>query len=76
MLVNLFSIAFLTVSIVFSFFPPGLPVTLLTMNWSCVVFGAAVLVGLFYFAIWGRKEYHGPIVDIEDTDLPARGRER
>ncbi|MCJ1389919.1 hypothetical protein MMC18_002776 [Xylographa bjoerkii] len=62
--INLFAVGFLFISIVFSFFPPGIPVTPATMNWSIVVFGGAVMFGLVYYAVRGRKQYHGPIVEI------------
>lgn len=62
--VNVFSIIFLTVSVFFSFFPPGLPVTPVSMNWSCVVFGGFVIIGLAYYATVGRKIYEGPIKEV------------
>ena len=61
--VNIISACFLTISIVFSFFPPGLPVTPVTMNWSIVMFGGSVLFGLAFYGVRGRKIYHGPVVE-------------
>lgn len=60
---NIIAACFLTISTVFSFFPPAVPVTLVTMNWSCVVFGGVVLMGLAYYAISGRHRYNGPIIE-------------
>ena len=34
-----------------------------------------VLFGLFYFAIWGRKQYYGPIVEVDDRAMPASRRD-
>lgn len=59
--VNIVAIIYLVISIVFSFFPPATPVGLVSMNWSCVVFGGFVILGLAYYAIRGRKVYKGPI---------------
>lgn len=61
--VNLFSLCFLAVSIVFSFFPPGMPVTLVSMNWSALVFGGTVILGVVFYILWGQKFYNGPIVE-------------
>ena len=61
--VNAFSSIFLTLSTFFSFFPPVTPVTLSTMNWSIVVFGGFVIIGFIWYAIIGRKNYNGPIVE-------------
>lgn len=59
--VNLIATGFLIISVVFSFFPPAVPVTLPTMNWSCVMWGGSTLIGLLYYVVIGRKVYHGPI---------------
>ncbi len=61
--VNICSICFLTITILFSFFPSALPVTLENMNWSAVVFLGELFLGLIWYAIWGRKVYNGPIVE-------------
>ena len=61
--VNAFSAVFLIISVFFGFFPPAIPVTLTTMNWSIVVFGGFVIIGLVWYAIIGRKNYSGPIVE-------------
>ena len=61
--INVFSACFLIVSVFFSFFPPATPVSLVTMNWSCLMWGGSTLIGLAYYVILGRKIYHGPIVE-------------
>ena len=61
--INALSACFLILSVFFSFFPPATPVTLLTMNWSCLMWGGSTLIGLAYYAVLGRKIYHGPIVE-------------
>ena len=63
LIVNIYAVCFLTISIIFSFFPPALPVTPSTMNWSCLMFGGMVIIGLVWYAIWGRHAYNGPIVE-------------
>ncbi|RAL07831.1 amino acid transporter [Aspergillus homomorphus CBS 101889] len=61
--VNLASIAFLTITIFFSFFPSELPVTAVNMNWSVVVFFGELFIGLAWYVVRGRHVYHGPIVE-------------
>jgi amino acid transporter len=61
--INLFSMAFLAVSIVFSFFPHGIPVSLVSMNWSILVFGCTVVLGLLFYIVRVHKNYHGQIVE-------------
>ena len=61
--VNLFAACSLLISVVFSFFPPATPVTPKTMNWSCLMWGGSTIVGLVYYALLGRKIYHGPVVE-------------
>lgn len=61
--VNGFSAVFLTISVFFSFFPPAIPVTAVTMNWSIAVFGGFLILGLIWYAVIGRHHYSGPIVE-------------
>ena len=43
--INAFSCVFLVLSIFFGFFPPAVPVTAVTMNWSIAVLGGFVILG-------------------------------
>lgn len=61
--INILSACFLVLIVFFSFFPPATPVTLMTMNWSCLMWGGSMLIGLAYYAVLGRKRYHGPVVE-------------
>lgn len=61
--INLSSCVFLTITIFFSFFPSELPVTPENMNYSVVVFGGELILGLAWYAIRGRKQYNGPIIE-------------
>lgn len=69
--VNLFSMCFLLISVIFSFFPPVIPVTLVSMNWSILVFGGTVVLGLLFYAIRGRKNYSGPISETSIIPMQA-----
>ena len=65
--INIYAITYLIVAMIFTFFPPELPVTPKNMNYSSLVFGAAILFGLVFYAVRGRKVYHGPVID---DDVP------
>lgn len=61
LIVNILSALYLTVSIIFSFFPPTLPVTAENMNWSPVLFPFFVVAGLVYYRFRASKIWIGPI---------------
>lgn len=65
--VNIFAAAYTLLTVVFSFFPPSIdpPVTAMTMNWSCAVYGGVVILGLVYYAVWGRKVFVGPSTELD-----------
>lgn len=58
---NLFSLAFLLVLFVMSFFPPIPNPPPSAMNWACVVYGAVVIFATVYYFVSARKHYVGPV---------------
>ncbi|KAK4209727.1 amino acid/polyamine transporter I [Rhypophila decipiens] len=62
---NIFACCFLLLLWVWAFFPPSTPVTPETMNFSVLTFGAVVLFAVVWYFVQGRKEYKGPVVEIE-----------
>ncbi|KAI9832416.1 MAG: hypothetical protein M1819_004405 [Sarea resinae] len=62
-LTNAFALLWCLIAMVFSFFPTTVPVTLQTMNWSCLLWGAAMIFGVVYYIFRGRFQYHGPILE-------------
>ena len=63
--VNAVACVYMVVILFFSFWPPATPVTAATMNFSSLVTGAVVVFGVVYYAVWARKIYTGPVVEIE-----------
>lgn len=63
--VNLIALIFMAVTYIFSFFPLAVPITLETMNWSCLIYGAVIIFALVYYVIQGRHVYKGPVVLIK-----------
>ena len=62
--VNAFSCIYLIVALFWSFWPSELPVTAENMNYNVLLIGTVVLVAVLYYLIRGRKEYTGPVVEI------------
>ena len=75
--VNVSAIAYLIITTLFSFFPPELPVSKVNMNYSVLVFGAVVLLGMGFYFVRGRQIYTGPVVEQRiEVDRPDIGLER
>jgi choline transport protein len=62
---NAFACVYLTFILFFSFWPPATPVVPSTMNYSSLVTGTVVLFSVVYYFVWAKKDYKGPIVEIE-----------
>ena len=62
--VTVFSIAYSTQGMFFSFWPPSSDVNLENMNWSAVVFAGIVVISLIFWMFHGRKIYKGPLVEV------------
>lgn len=63
--INIFAAAYTLITVIFTFFPPSVPVTAMTMNYSCVVYGGTVILGIVFYAVWGHKNYRGPSTNPE-----------
>lgn len=60
---NIFSLIWIFIVMVFSFFPTAIPVTLVTMNWSCLIWGGTMIFGIAFYFLRQRGRYNGPIVE-------------
>ena len=65
--INIFAAIYTLVTVIFTFFPPALPVDAVTMNYSCVVYGGVIILGLIYYAIRGHKKFVGPSIELDAT---------
>ena len=65
--INIIAFSYTLIVMVFSFFPPAVPVTAVSMNWGCVVFIGVVIIGLVYYALIGHRQYNGPVMDRDFT---------
>lgn len=62
---NIYTICYLIVIAFFSFWPTVMNPTPDAMNYSVVVTGGLVIFGLVYYFVRARKDFNGPIVEIE-----------
>jgi choline transport protein len=60
--VNVFSMAWLILTWLFSFFPIAVPVTLSSMNWSSTLWGALMFFGVAWYFAYQRKRFTGPAI--------------
>ncbi len=65
MAINVYAAAYTLLTVVFAFFPATIPVTAQSMNYSCVVYGGVVILGILFYAVWGHKKYKGPETRLE-----------
>lgn len=62
--VNVFAIAYLLVTVFFSFWPPTAEVNTTTMNYSVVGTIGTMLLSFVYYFVRARHVYEGPIIEI------------
>ena len=71
LVMNIFVCCFLAVAWIFSFWPESTVIQPVLMNYNSVLWGAMVMFSLLYYAIKGRREYHGPIVEHDDDEYES-----
>lgn len=59
--INIVSLCFLLMLLVWSFFPTATPVELRTMNWGVVIYGAIIIFATVYYFTVGKKIYTPPV---------------
>ena len=69
LLINIFAIAYGVFIVIFLPFPPAIPVTPTTMNYSSPVLGLVICFALGYWFVKGRRQYAGPLREIGPEDL-------
>ena len=66
---NIFACVYILFVLFWSFWPPATPVTPQSMNYSVLMTGVVVTFSVFYYYVWGKKEYLGPLVEKEVRHL-------
>ena len=64
---NLFAITYSVLLIVFMVFPPYKPVDAQNMNYSSLIFGAAMLASVVLWFWYGRRVYEGPVREVTEN---------
>lgn len=68
--INVASMIYSVVLIVFMVFPSYQPVNAENMNYAGVIFGAVIIASISLWFIYGRKVFHGPVREvIEDNRI-------
>lgn len=68
--VNLFSLFYCSLLMIFVVFPPYQPVTYKNMNYAGVIFGGVLILNAVMWFAYGRNTYRGPVKDvIEEMNL-------
>lgn len=62
---NIFTCIYLLFVFFFSFWPSYSDVTHKNMNWSVLVFSVVTAFSMVYYAVWSRKSFTGPVIEIE-----------
>lgn len=70
---NAFACFYILFVLFFCMWPPSTPATAENMNYSVLLTGAAVLVSVAYYYIWGRAQYMGPLVEHQVGDSAGKG---
>lgn len=72
--VNGFALVWGIVVMFFSFWPTQVPTTAMTMNWSCLLYGAVVLFAIGFWFVHGKHVYKGPVreVSVEEVIVGQR----
>lgn len=61
--VNVIGLCWTVIATIFSFFPATVPVDAVTMNYSCLLFGAVCIFAIVFYVVYGRKIYKGPVIE-------------
>ncbi|KAI9649900.1 hypothetical protein NHQ30_002484 [Ciborinia camelliae] len=63
--INVVALIYTAIALFFSFWPAFSTVDTADMNWSCLIFGGAVIFSMGFWVLYGRKVYVGPIWEFE-----------
>lgn len=68
---NIISIIWIIVVVIFSAFPTSLPVTAENANYSPVVMAGWLLFGSIYYVLYGRQKFDVPVVSTVIVGVPT-----
>jgi len=65
---NAYACVYMIFVIFWSVWPPSLPVSASTMNYSIVVTGGVIILSSIWY-VWGNREYDGPVNELEEEPV-------
>jgi amino acid transporter len=71
--INGFAFLYSGFAIVFSCFPPAVPVTPNTVNWAPLVWFVVLIFALVAYVLHGKKNYTGPVMFVEGRRVGNMG---
>ena len=60
---NAYACVYILFVLFWSFWPPLTPATAQNMNYSVLLTFAAIAFSIFYYFVWGKKQYKGPLAE-------------
>jgi choline transport protein len=63
--ITILAIIYTVLALFFSFWPAFAQVDAATMNYSCLIFGGALIFSMVFWVLYGRKVYVGPIWEFD-----------
>lgn len=63
--ITIMSIVYTLVGLIFPFWPTDKDITAADMNYTILVFGAAIIFTVLCWLVYGRKSYKGPVWEFE-----------
>jgi hypothetical protein len=71
---NIYACVFSGWVLFWSFWPPQLPVTAESMNYSCLVVGTIIGLAIIRYFSGAKLDYRGPLIDFEVKSIAMRNR--
>jgi len=68
---NILGVVYVMITSVLFVFPPDLPTDASDMNYCIVAFGIVIIISVIQWFVDGRKNYHGPNINLDDNVLVA-----
>ncbi|CEO59596.1 hypothetical protein PMG11_04268 [Penicillium brasilianum] len=65
--INIIGLVYCVFAMFWSFWPTELPITTDNFNWSVAIFVGVFIISLVMYVLKGRKEYHGPVVQVKQN---------
>lgn len=69
---NAFACVYCLFVLFWDFWPQEYPAAAANMNYTVLIWGAALIFAVVWYSVWGHREYKGPLVEREVRDHGAK----